>query len=126
MLVTDAPAIEIRKNRGGGIVSLDYVDGSTFKVLIDNDGRRPLPPAPAYEQVIHGRPWVLAEEGGSTPRPRQAVIRRADHLHAEEPRAPTTTGIRRSSRSSYDQYRDPPAGDAAGTLHSSRICRPAW
>ncbi len=63
VLVTDAPAIEIRKNRGGGIVSLDYVDGSTFKVLIDNDGRRPLPPAPAYEQVIHGRPWVLAEEG---------------------------------------------------------------
>lgn len=62
-LVTDAPALEVRQNRGGDIIALDYVDGATFKVLIDDTGRRPLPPAPAYEQVIHGRPWVLATEG---------------------------------------------------------------
>ena len=63
VLVTDAPALEVRKNRGGDIIALDYVGGATFKVLIDDAGRRPLPPAPAYEQVIHGRPWVLAQEG---------------------------------------------------------------
>ncbi len=63
VLVTDAPAIEVRKNRGGDIIALEYVDGATFKVLIDDTGRRPLPPAPAYEQIIHGRPWVLTEEG---------------------------------------------------------------
>jgi HK97 family phage portal protein len=28
-------------------------------VLIDDTGRRPVPPAPAYEQIIHGRPWRL-------------------------------------------------------------------
>ncbi len=61
--MTDAPAIEVRKNRGGDIIALEYVDGATFKVLIDDTGRRPLPPAPAYEQIIHGRPWVLSEEG---------------------------------------------------------------
>jgi HK97 family phage portal protein len=57
--VLDAPAFEVRRNRGGGIVGLDVVDGATIKLLIDETGRRPKPPAPAYEQVIHGRPWRL-------------------------------------------------------------------
>jgi HK97 family phage portal protein len=64
LLVLDAPAFEIRRNRGGEVIGLDVVDGATIKVLIDDTGRRPRPPAPAYEQVIHGRPWRLlsAEE----------------------------------------------------------------
>ena len=53
------PAFEIRRNRGGEIIGLDIVDGSTIKVLLDDTGRRPQPPAPAYEQIIHGRPWRL-------------------------------------------------------------------
>jgi HK97 family phage portal protein len=59
VLVLDAPAFEIRRNRGGEIIGLDVVDGATIKVLMDDTGRRPRPPAPAYEQVIHGRPWRL-------------------------------------------------------------------
>ncbi|HJU15723.1 MAG TPA: phage portal protein [Stellaceae bacterium] len=59
LLVIDAPAFEVRRNRGGEVIGLDVVDGATIKVLIDETGRRPLPPAPAYEQVIHGRPWRL-------------------------------------------------------------------
>ncbi len=59
VLVIDAPAFEIRRTRGGDIIGLDIVDGSTIKVLIDETGRWPKPPAPAYEQVIHGRPWRL-------------------------------------------------------------------
>jgi hypothetical protein len=59
VLVIDAPAFEIRRNRGGDIIGLDVVDGATIKVLIDDTGRRPQPPAPAYQQVIHGRPWRL-------------------------------------------------------------------
>src|SRR5215469_15124358 len=59
VLVLDAPAFEIRRNRGGDIIGLDIVDGATIKVLLDDTGRRPQPPAPAYEQVIHGRPWRL-------------------------------------------------------------------
>ncbi len=59
LLVLDAPTFEVRRNRGGGIIGLDIVDGSTIKVLIDETGRRPKPPLPAYEQVIHGRPWRL-------------------------------------------------------------------
>jgi hypothetical protein len=59
LLVIDAPAFEIRKNRGGQVIGLDVIDGSTLKVLIDDTGRWPVPPAPAYEQVIHGKPWRL-------------------------------------------------------------------
>src|ERR1700745_3144070 len=59
VLVLDAPAFEIRRHPGGDIIGLDVVDGSTIKVLVDDTGRRPQPPAPAYEQVIHGRPWRL-------------------------------------------------------------------
>src|SRR5262252_2073936 len=59
VLVLDAPAFEIRRNRSGAIIGLDVVDGATVKVLIDDTGRRPAPPAPAYEQIIHGRPWRL-------------------------------------------------------------------
>src|SRR5271165_1622583 len=62
VLVLDAPAFEIRRNRGGDIIGLDVIDGSTIKVLIDDTGRRPQPPAPAYEQVIHGRPWRLLSD----------------------------------------------------------------
>ena len=59
LLVLDAPAIELRRNRGGALIGLDIVDGATIKVLVDETGRRPRPPAPAYEQVIKGRPWKL-------------------------------------------------------------------
>jgi len=59
VLVLDAPAFEVRRNRGGDIIGLDVVDGSTIKVLVDDTGRRPRPLAPAYQQVIHGRPWRL-------------------------------------------------------------------
>ena len=62
VLVLDAPALEIRRNRAAEIIGLDVVDGSTIKVLIDDTGRRPRPPAPAYEQVIHGRPWRLLSD----------------------------------------------------------------
>jgi HK97 family phage portal protein len=59
LLVIDAPSFEVRRNRGGEIIGLDIVDGATIKLLIDDTGRRPAPPAPAYLQVIHGRPWRL-------------------------------------------------------------------
>jgi hypothetical protein len=59
VLVLDAPAIELRRNRGGAIIGLDIVDGATIKLLFDATGRTPKPPIPAYEQIIHGRPWKL-------------------------------------------------------------------
>jgi hypothetical protein len=57
VLVIDAPAFEVRRTRGGDIIGLDIIDGATIKVLIDETGRWPQPPAPGYGPVIHGRPW---------------------------------------------------------------------
>jgi hypothetical protein len=36
VLVLDAPAIELRRNRGGDIIALDIVDGATIKLLFDD------------------------------------------------------------------------------------------
>lgn len=58
VLVLDAPAIEKQRTRAGGLAALPRVPGDTIKVLIDSNGRRPLPPAPAYQQIIKGRVWA--------------------------------------------------------------------
>ncbi len=53
-LVIDAPAVFVRKTVGGDLYSLDVVDGATIKVLVDGTGRAPMPPEPAYQQVLKG------------------------------------------------------------------------
>ena len=58
MLVIDAPALYPRRARGGQLYALDIVDGATIKPVIDDHGRRPLPPLPAFQQVLHGLPAV--------------------------------------------------------------------
>ena len=55
-LVCDAATIFPRLTRGGGLYALEPVDGATIKVLVDNDGRSPTPPLPAYQQVLFGVP----------------------------------------------------------------------
>jgi len=66
LLVIDAPCLEIRRNRANEIIGLDVIDGATIKVLLDYNGRTPRPPAPAFEQIIHGRPWSLVQDGQRT------------------------------------------------------------
>lgn len=58
LLVIDAPTIYPRKTRGGGLFAFELIDGSTIKPLIDAQGRSPLPPSPAYQQVLKGLPAV--------------------------------------------------------------------
>lgn len=58
VLVLDAPAIEKQKTRGGQLSSLQHVPGDTIKCLVDSNGRRPMPPAPAFQQIIKGRVWA--------------------------------------------------------------------
>jgi len=56
MLVIDAATIYPRYARGGGLYSLDIIDGATIKPLIGEDGRAPEPPDPAYQQILKGVP----------------------------------------------------------------------
>jgi hypothetical protein len=58
MLTTDAPAVFIQRDKNGQPYALRHVDGATIKVLIGLDGAIPMPPSPAYQQIIHGVPIV--------------------------------------------------------------------
>jgi len=56
VFVLDAAAIYPRYTYGGDLWSLEVLDGSTIKPLLDERGGRPLAPFPAYQQVLHGFP----------------------------------------------------------------------
>jgi PAS domain-containing protein len=56
VFVIDALCIYPRYTKGGDLFSLDLVDGATIKRLLDDTGRTPLPPDPAYQQVLKGIP----------------------------------------------------------------------
>lgn len=55
-LVWDAIAIYPRRTYGGDLLDLLVIDGSTIKPLLDQQGGRPEPPAPAYQQILYGYP----------------------------------------------------------------------
>ena len=54
LLVIDAVCIYPRMNRGGKLYGLELVDGATIKRLIDDTGRTPMPPDPAYQSILKG------------------------------------------------------------------------
>lgn len=54
--VLDAAAIYPRRTYGGDLWSLEVLDGSTIKPLLDERGGRPMSPAPAYQQILYGFP----------------------------------------------------------------------
>ena len=58
MLVTDAPCLYPRMARGGKLYALETIDGGTIKRVVNADGRTPLPPDPAYQQILKGIPAV--------------------------------------------------------------------
>jgi hypothetical protein len=56
LFVLDAPALYKVRDANGALLALEPVDGATIKLLIDDQGRTPMPPDPAYQQVLHGVP----------------------------------------------------------------------
>lgn len=55
-LVLDALAIYPRYTLGGDLYALEILDSSTIKPLLDHRGGRPMPPEPAYQQILYGFP----------------------------------------------------------------------
>ena len=82
LLAIDAPAIERRRDRSGKLIGLDYVDGATIKILIDEQGRKPMPPLPRFQQIIKGRIWNDLTEDDLIYLPRN---RRTHHLYGFSP-----------------------------------------
>lgn len=58
LFVTDAVSILPRWKRDGSIYGFDPIDGATIHRVLDAQGRTPLPPYPAYQQIIKGLPTV--------------------------------------------------------------------
>ena len=56
ILVIDAWAIWPQKSVGGDLFGFQILDGSTIKPLIDDRGMRPMPPNPAFQQILFGFP----------------------------------------------------------------------
>lgn len=54
ILTFDAGPLYRRRNYDGDVIGLEVLDGCTIYPLIDEHGRRPKPPAEAYQQIIKG------------------------------------------------------------------------
>lgn len=54
VFVTDALSLYVRRNRGKQVIGIDVIDGSLIHRIIDPQGRTPMPPDPAYQQIING------------------------------------------------------------------------
>lgn len=58
LLVCDSIVISPRMTYGDTLYSLDLIDPATIKRVIDDRGMTPLPPDPAFQQIIKGIPVV--------------------------------------------------------------------
>jgi len=56
VFVYDQLCLYPRYNLGGDIIGFDVIDAPTIKILLDNRGDTPHPPAPAYQQILWGFP----------------------------------------------------------------------
>lgn len=56
LFVLDAVAIYPRKTIGGGFYACELIDAATIKRVIDDTGRTPAPPQPAYQQILKNLP----------------------------------------------------------------------
>lgn len=58
MFVIDAATVYPRHTLGGELYALEPVDGATIKRVLDEFGRTPLAPDPAYQQILKGVPAI--------------------------------------------------------------------
>jgi hypothetical protein len=59
LFVIDAPCLYVgHRDRGGRPLRIDVIDGATIKPLIDDEGRIPDYPNPAYQQFTKGLPML--------------------------------------------------------------------
>lgn len=56
LLVIDTMCVYPRETRGGELYGFELIDGGTIKRVLDATGRTPLPPDPAYQQILKGIP----------------------------------------------------------------------
>lgn len=75
LFVVDAPTLYRRRTRGGKLYSLEQIDGTTIRRVLDDSGRTPEDPNDtAYQQWLHGVPAVNYKASDLFYRPRNKRI----------------------------------------------------
>jgi SPP1 gp7 family putative phage head morphogenesis protein len=82
LFVTDAPCIRPWLTNSGKPYRMEWMDGATMKRIIDEHGRTPEPPDPAYSQIMKGVPTVFYTRDELVLYPRN---RRVWKLHGYSP-----------------------------------------
>jgi Phage portal protein len=116
MLVIDAATIYPRYARGGGLHSLDIIDGATIKPLIGEDGRAPEAPDPAYQQILKGVPAADFSADELIYLPRNLRAHRLYGMSPVEQIALTVNIALRRDAATLDYYRTGSSPDAFATL----------
>ena len=80
LLVFDAPCVYPVRNMLGDIFQLRIVSGATITPLIDQQGFIPLPPSPAFQQIILGIPTSNLQAAGSDKQIKQKLEYTTDQL----------------------------------------------
>ncbi len=98
LFVTDAPSLYIWRTEGNAVHAIEVIDGVTILPLVDDAGRRPDWPSPAYQQIIKGLPAINLTEreiiyAPMRPRPELPVY---GYSPVEQLYLEVTEGIRRT------------------------------
>ena len=116
LLVIDAACLYPRYSRDGALHSLDVVDGSTIKPLIGEDGRAPVAPDPAFQQVLHGVPAADFSADELFYLPRNVRSHRLYGFSPVEQVALTVNIALRREQSTLDYYNTGSVPDSFATL----------
>jgi len=112
LLVIDAPALYLQRNRAGDLLALDPVDGATIKPVIDDWGRTPEPQSTngvvtypvAYQQILKGYPAVDYTTRDLLYRPRNVRTHRVYGFSPVEQIVATVNIALRRQVSTLDHY----------------------
>jgi hypothetical protein len=115
MLVIDAATIYPRYARGGGLHSLDIIDGATIKPLIGEDGRAPEAPDPAYQQILKDVPAADFSADELIYLPRNLRAHRHGMSPVEQIALTVNIALRRDA-ATLDYYRTGSSPDTFATL----------
>jgi 2'-5' RNA ligase len=89
LLEIDAVGVINRPTRDGRLHSLDLVAGDTLKCLWDAEGRTPLAPVPAFQQIAYGAPGALFTVAGArmdgTEIDYLKIVNRTNSMYGESP-----------------------------------------
>jgi 2'-5' RNA ligase len=89
LLEIDAVGVINRPTRDGRLHSLDLVAGDTLKCLWDAEGRTPLAPTPAFQQIAYGAPGALFTVAGArmdgTEIDYLKIVNRTNSMYGESP-----------------------------------------